>query len=66
MRHSPEDVRARLVGVLIEPRLHLVVRQERDVTRMRHGQYLPVTQQRRPRLEQSCEHVEFEVRNVIV
>ena len=39
---EPEDVAAGLVDVAVQPRLHLVVGEERHVARVGDGQYLPV------------------------
>lgn len=49
----PKDIAARFVDVLVQAGAHLVVGQEGHVAGMRDGQYLPVAQQRTPRLEQS-------------
>lgn len=50
---QPEDVTPWLGdAVLLQACLDLVVGQECDIARMRHGQYLPVAQERRPWLKQ--------------
>lgn len=48
---SPEYVAASLVNVLLQSGLHFVVGEERNVAGVRDGQYLPIPQQRVPRLE---------------
>ena len=57
---------ARLTDELPQPILHLVIRHEGHVAPVVHGQAVPVAQHRRPRLEQTREHVKLKVGDVVV
>lgn len=57
---------ARLAEVVLQSRSHLVVREERYISRMRHSECLPIFQQCRPRMKEAREDIKLENRDVIV
>lgn len=56
----------RFVIVPLQPRLHLVVGEKCHVSRVRHSQDLPVSQEARPGLKEPSKDVEFKVGDEVV